>query len=140
MCVLAWLALLPGAGAVRAQYVDGRGPALLHPPRVLGHWVGVLPARCGQARAPADVELTLWSGPGVRPEGTYRLAETCRVPGLVPRISQGPWVRLRGTDVLQLTRDGQLDTQSFLRMADGALRPLDRDLAPIRSEVLSPVE
>ena len=134
------LTLCAGTGSAHAQYIAGGELARLHPPILLGHWIGVLPTRCGTRRAATDVELTLWSGRGVLPEGTYRLVETCRLPGLVPRVTQGPWVRLRDTDVVQLTGNGRLDTRSFLRLADGALRPLDRDLAPRWNEVLSPVE
>ncbi len=121
-----------------AQYVAGDGLARPHPPRPLGRWIGVLPARCGTARAPADVTLLLRTGTGLAPGGTYTMTEACRVPGLVPRVEHGTWVQLRDAAVVQLTVDGRLDTRSFLRLADGALRPLDRDLDPVTTEVLSP--
>ncbi len=132
--------LLPGVGTARAQYIGGGGLAQLHAPRRLGRWVGVLPGACNRTRAPTDVELTLWSGMGVRPQGTYRMTETCRIPGLVARVLQGSWVQLRDTTVIVLTVNGELDTRAFQRQADGSLRPLDRDLDPRRDQMLSPVD
>ena len=134
VALLAALTPLPAA----AQYVAAGGLARPHPPHLLGRWIGVLPARCGSRQAPADVTLLLRSSDGLSPGGSYEMTVACRVPGLVPRLERGTWVPLRDSEVVQLTVDGRLDVRSFLRLADGALRPLDRALAPETDEVLSP--